>query len=280
MSHYPMPHDGLGVIEPDRAHGRRIVKQFLAGLVAGLIGAAVWAAVVAMTGFEVGIIAWALGALVGFACAASGSHRGVGMGVLASLIAIAAIGAGKLGGAWFVADQVVQDLSGPIDDEFLVSYIADETLADYEAAGYELDYPPGADLDFPTREGDYPVRVWSEASGQWEEMSGFERQELREQVIAERRAFHAVMVIAAFFGSFGVFDLLWMFLAVGSAFKLAASEPESDSSGRVAPPESEEQSGVGFFGGHMPAGDPEPRTFDNADDLDERMDRSMDERAA
>lgn len=76
----------------------------IAGGVAGLIGAAVWAAVAYYANLEIGWIAWAVGGLVGFAVAAAGGSGGAG-GLIATLITIVAICGGKVAAVNFALDK-------------------------------------------------------------------------------------------------------------------------------------------------------------------------------
>ncbi|MBN4052614.1 hypothetical protein JYT82_00715, partial [bacterium AH-315-K20] len=68
----------------------------IAGCVAAVIGAAIWAAVAYYAHFEIGWIAWIIGAMVGGAVfATAGDQAGMMTGVGAAVIAIAGVVGGK-----------------------------------------------------------------------------------------------------------------------------------------------------------------------------------------
>jgi hypothetical protein len=70
------------------------MKGIFAGIIAGIAGALVWAIVAYFTGFEIGWLAWGVGALVG-AAVAWGSEGTQTTGVVAVIITVIAIIAGK-----------------------------------------------------------------------------------------------------------------------------------------------------------------------------------------
>jgi len=70
----------------------RITLPALGALLAALIGGAIWAAIVVQTNYELGLIAWAIGGLAGYAVVklnpgqCTGVHQGIA--VIASLLGI------------------------------------------------------------------------------------------------------------------------------------------------------------------------------------------------
>jgi hypothetical protein len=83
----------------------------IGGAVGGAIGAAIWAGIAYFTGYEVGWIAWGVGALAGVGTMA-GARESAGFmsGIVASAIALASLLAGK-----FVAGSMVLDDLGLSD---------------------------------------------------------------------------------------------------------------------------------------------------------------------
>lgn len=67
----------------------------IAGSIAGIAGAALWAFVAYKLGLEIGWIAWIIGALVGFAVSMAGGQGG-NAGLVAAAIAVLAICGGKI----------------------------------------------------------------------------------------------------------------------------------------------------------------------------------------
>jgi hypothetical protein len=99
-----------------------MIGAFIGGLVGGVIGAGIWAAIVYFTGFEIGIVAWGIGLLVGFgALVLSGGRAGAAGGVIAAVLALGAVLLGKVlvvmvhfGDAAITMQSVTQTLS-PFD---------------------------------------------------------------------------------------------------------------------------------------------------------------------
>ena len=73
-------------------------------LVAAAVGAVAWGLIAQYTGFEVGYVAWGIGAAIGFISALLGSG-GVPNGVLCAVLALVAVGAGKLLGSYWTAEK-------------------------------------------------------------------------------------------------------------------------------------------------------------------------------
>ena len=80
----------------------------LAGLVAAVVGGVGWTIQVALTEYELGLVAWAIGGLAGFAVArAAGNRRGLPLQLVAVGSALLGILLGKYGTyVWTVRDQL------------------------------------------------------------------------------------------------------------------------------------------------------------------------------
>lgn len=206
----------------------RAAQAVAGGLLGGGVGVALWTGVVYFTGYELGILAAFLGIFVGVGVAmGAGPNRGGGTAVLAGAIALLAVLGGKGAVAWVYAQQFLEEnmAVGDLSDEFLVSCLADEVVAEYEWEGYHLDYPPGADLEYPDSRGDYPEDVWAAAESQWLAMTDEQRATYRESVAGTEGAMGAAFLLMLIF-SFGLFDLLWIGIAVSSAYRIARDVPQ------------------------------------------------------
>jgi len=73
-----------------------MVGTLIGGVIGGGVGAAIWAGVTYFTGWEVGLIAWAIGLLVGVGAKLLGRPSAPGA-VLAGVIALASVLLGKFG---------------------------------------------------------------------------------------------------------------------------------------------------------------------------------------
>ena len=205
----------------------------ISGLVAGVIGACVWAAIVYYSGFEIGWIAWGMGVLVGVAVAAGAKgDLGASTGIGAACIAAASV----LGGKYAVTQLMVNDYwngegaadigeMSMVDEEYLVSEIADQLIEQREAAGETVEWPDydEDDEDLTLRET-YPQEIWDDAQARWDNADDNYRAQHREYVEAKVETMMAelksIVVEQGFLQSFTLWDLLWLGLAVASAWRI------------------------------------------------------------
>jgi len=225
------------------------LKLILGGLAGGLVGAGIWAGIAYMTDYEIGWIAWGVGALVGFGVRALGSsematfdratrqrvvRRVPAMapalaGLVAAIIAMGAVMAGKYATIHLVLSDM---LAAPeaADTEMILSGVADEIVMEREEAGRHVQFPPGMDYESASKQADYPPDIWKEAQVRWASLSPDQQaawlQERGERVRAVMGAMGGAGGIALLMSSLGVFDILWFGLAGWTAFKLGMSIEE------------------------------------------------------
>lgn len=221
-----------------------MLKSLIGGLIAGLVGAAIWAAISFWTGYEIGWIAWGIGGLVGFAVALGG-QQGMTAGLAAVVISVLAIMGGKyatvellvnkeLGGSEQMVEQAVDRLE---NEEFVVSWLADGIIEERTAQGEEITWPPGVtaeEAEQPDEESEYPPEIWSEAASQWDGMPPEERDAYRAQLADMIRqnieenfaAFRTEIKRDGFSASFGPLDIVFILLAVVTAFKIGRGTEE------------------------------------------------------
>ncbi len=106
--------------------------------------------------------------------------------------------------------------------------LADAVVEEFESDGRDVDWPPGMDVDSAWREAHYPADVWAEAQTRWDAMSETDREIYKVAVtqhLAEGMVFNEQeMLNWGFVQSFTLFDILWVGLAVVTAFKLGAGQ--------------------------------------------------------
>lgn len=207
-----------------------------AGLVAALLGGLIWAAIVLVTDYEVGWVAWGIGALVGFAMAAVTRTRGRSMALAAAALALVGLIAGK--------GFVVAGSAGSIADELMESpeYLAGAVAWEMYGTG-ELEPATIEAIDATEAAGDtLSDALWADMLAQGEaRLSAMPETDRR--VLAEEAA-------AGFVGQMGLvdgimaqlsgFDLLWLLLAMGTAYKIMeAREPEVEVAAAEAEPGAE-----------------------------------------
>ena len=208
-----------------------LVLATVFGVICGLVGAAVWAAIAYNTGYEIGWIAWGVGAAVGFGCALGArGHSGTMTGIIAAAIALFAVMGGKYAAVSMIIDEVVHKQSlqkHAVSDEEVVSIVARTVAAEHREAGKNYQWPDGVDQATPMGEEEFPAPVWKEASTRWEAMDQGAKDEYRSSV-QERynRGLSRALEEAkteGFVAMLSPFDLLWLFLALGSAFSIGSS---------------------------------------------------------
>ena len=210
-------------------------KGLIGAAVGAALGAALWAAISHFTGYEVGYVAWAISGLVGGIAAAMGG-RGSQMGVACAGLALVAILVGKFAAGHFMLKGELREFLGQaVTREHYDAYAEDaeafsvlKSVDDYPR--YMVDYgftgATGAGAvssrevsrfitnavprlqRFHAEQPSYAT--WSRASSA--EMEAMFRQE--------------VSTMDIFKNSFGLMDILFLFLGVTTAFKLGEGTPK------------------------------------------------------
>lgn len=225
------------------------------GVLGGAVGVGVWAAIAHFTGYEVGFVAWAVGGLVGVAAILGAQGRGsTSLGVMTAVIAVGAILAGKLVGAHLLIEDMASEAS--LDDTACCS-LATDIVAEFEEEGVELIWPdPESDVAGVTF--GFPVAVWDRARDRWNGMDDAARAELTTSLESEEATARGVATGVVFAASvLRPSSLLWIGLAIASAFKLGATRPgeTTETLGVMvtsnAPVESTPQAAAPSFG-HLP----------------------------
>ena len=210
-----------------------LVRCLVGGLIGAAIGGAIWVAVGYFTQYEVGWIAWGIGAIVGLGVRVGGQETdGLAPGALAVLIAILAIVASKYLVVSMLVDQEipVASFSVEADAEMMISREADRIEEEYEAAGKEVKQPEGAEDDDTPLPDRYPKEIWKEATKRWNAIPPEEQKTLMKQAEAEFNEMFGELIEkvkaetkkSAFQESFSPFDILWFVLAAMTAFRLGS----------------------------------------------------------
>jgi phosphate/sulfate permease len=208
------------------------MKGMIIGVIAGVIGAAVWAALAYFTGYEIGWLAWGIGAVVG-AAMATNENRNTMTGVIAAVITIVAITGGK-----FLAVEasishekgiIIEELESDINienSEYVISWIADEIVEEKLENGETVDFPAGVEAGFASAKEDYPSHIWVLAEEEWDSMTDDEQNKYREDI---RQASYAnINEVGNYYrqegfkASFGFMDAIFFALAIGTAFKIGS----------------------------------------------------------
>ncbi len=208
----------------------RAIPALMAGAIAALIGGAVWAALVAFAHLEVGYVAWGIGVLVGVAMAAVTQTRGRGMAMLAAGLAALGLVAGKTMIVQFATEPaLVEEIEA--DQEWLA-----------EAAAYQLQAKGGLPADIQqqydalTDDDTIPDALWLgmlEAGGA--HLASLQPEE-RTRVAADYASYllSGFDFTTLFVMQMSLWDLLWFGLAIATAWKIMASERQSETTAAPA----------------------------------------------
>lgn len=208
------------------------VTQIIAGVAAGAVGAAAWAAIGFYFGVNLGLVAWGIGLLVGVAIAMTGASGRL-PGVAAVLISIVAVLAGKYGTFELAAERVHRvnqaDIAQlDVGDRGVLATRLRQLAEQRMEAGEELAWPDGMSLDDANDLADYPPDLREEVEKEWSAKTESEREELRErhredveETMAIMRGGFRGIQRAAFFSSFGFRDMLYLGAAVFTAWWIA-----------------------------------------------------------
>lgn len=211
--------------EPEKPE-RPFALSITVGLVVSLVLGGIWAAIAIATDREIGFIAWMIGLGVGAAMAWAAGRRSTRLGVAAVLLSLVGLVAGKVMTAEIgLVDSVVDEI---LADPYYVNGLAYRVLADDGQVSPEVQ----AWWEDPDAANPPPDAIAGEVAA------------LEEQIIAlvattpeeEKRAWAepiARTLIAEASPvdrySLSMYDGLWVLLAVGAAWGMAA--PRRDEAG-------------------------------------------------
>lgn len=203
-----------------KGDGDGFLKGVSGALIAALVGMVGWYLLIKVTGYEIGYAAWGVGALTGFGTRLLGATGSFKLGVLAGLFAFFAI----IGGQYLV----VRNIAGAEFDKLGIASYQEQLDEANTAVTLKMDEEQKA---FIAKQDEVNVS----------EVSSDRLKEFRETDLPKFRDFIAGKPTKAEFlsrinlamnswsiqfsmlkESLGLFTLLWIFLGVGSAYKLGA----------------------------------------------------------
>jgi len=215
----------------DSEEGALSPAAIAAAIVAALLGALVWKFVAVTFEYEFGLIAWGIGGAVGFAAASAGS-RGVQAGVVCAILAFGSIVVGKYWAYSAFVDQFQDEISGAMEYDGEMYDYFEEEMEDARL------FVAGSGTDIFTRR--FMVdRGYTYASNP-ADVSAAELADFREYVEPELRlmaqnppnfeewqagsvaSLEGISPWALMREDFGLLDILFGFLGIGTAFRLAS----------------------------------------------------------
>jgi hypothetical protein len=227
--------------EPDATGGTKLAKaasiavtpmawafSVVGAVIGGAIGAVVWAAVAYGLHREISWIAMGVGLVTGFGAALpAGKRAGAVTGLIAAVVALGAIVAGK----YVATSMIVDDLMNKelrtvarhqIDDGDMLTHLARDIAKEQTDQGKPLTWPDGVDPKTAAGEEEFPAPVWKEAKASFAAMSASDKDQLQAHLQAKFNQDMKGMVeqikAEGFSESFSLFDILWFGLALVFAF--------------------------------------------------------------
>ncbi len=203
----------------------------VAAVVAALLGALVWKFVAVTFEFEFALIAWAIGGAVGFAAASVGS-RGMLAGVVCAVLAFGSIGLGKYWAYSAFVDQFQEAISGAMEfDEEMEDYFEEEmedarllvsgSGTDVFIRRYmvERGYTDATD---PARVSKAELADFREYVEPMLRDTAQNSPEFEEWLAGSVESLDELSPWAMMREDFGVLDILFVFLGIGTAFRLGS----------------------------------------------------------
>ena len=206
------------------------LKALAAAAVVAVIGAFLWRFVAMTTEYEFGLLAWVIGGAVGFAAGSLGA-RGLGSGIACGILALLAI----LGGKYLII-QTMQEEFAALADEFQEEVMQEYYTAELASARvYVEQVESDADLRDFMVEHEY-TDAWTANDVSDEELDVFrEDVDSRLQWLATEPTFDEWLAdltgivadastIEIMREDFGLVDLVFLVLGVGTAFRLGTGQ--------------------------------------------------------
>ncbi len=207
-------------------------KGLWAGIAAGICGAVLWGVLAFFcTNFEIGWLAWGIGAAVG-AAVAWGSEGNSHVGAAAVTITVLSILAGKYlpveVSLFKEVRKAKQDLVWRVkDDEYMIGCLADEIMDVSEGQGHSVTYTFNPENILEIQK-DYSEELWQQAKTKWDSMSAAEKETYRAQVRQQTEesivAFFSLLRKDNFSRSLDGIDIVFFVLGNVTAYNLAAKK--------------------------------------------------------
>lgn len=200
-----------------------LLPAIFAGLGAALVGGIIWTVVMAVTGYEVGYAAWALGGLVGFAMSHTTARRGATAGTAAAGMALVGLIIARV----LIAEFVLVSVS--------IAEVHDDPDLMLQAVAFEMQleasYPEGIQSEYDAiPDGDTISDALWERMLQASEMELEAMDETRQTAVAEQflvAVFGQIGLIGRVTAQFGLYDVLWVLLAVSTAWGMMKKADET-----------------------------------------------------
>ncbi len=210
-------------------------KALIAAAIAAILGALLWSFIAIQFDYELGVIAWLIGGAVGFAAAAFNS-QGKTAGAICGVLTLVAILGGKYIAMEHFKDEILSAFSANIeqaDEEMKAVYEQQKTAAETFAALppgeqplyqfiAEFHYGENATIeDLTPEEIDYFKQDVQPELEKFATNPPHYEQWLSDSVYGGMEKISSIDLIKE---SFGFIDVIFLFLGIGTAFRLGSAE--------------------------------------------------------
>lgn len=200
---------------------RREPNPVLAGILAAVLAAVLWAVIAYATGYEIGWVAWGVGALIGFAVAKSSREPSPALGATAAVIAVGALILAKILILEFALPSVVEQEVLKNRQATAAMFLVDMGIN--QSFSPELQAQVEMAKSGDERQDGIGARMVREAEARAADASPAERERVVHRQVAnllEEAGFFAVLGRL-----FSLWDVVWIFLAIGSAWRIGQRGP-------------------------------------------------------
>jgi hypothetical protein len=201
----------------------KLIAATVAGAIAAIFFGVIWAGIATFTGYELGILAWAIGLGVGFAVSYFAKGRGMSLAVLACVLAVTGILAGKIltiywAGPIMFAKEMEKNKETA--DQLIATVVlkdlkAEKTFSAEELALIDSEDQKIAPKDEALAEG-IRAKIQERASG----LSDPERLTLLKRAGSD--IIGTLSIVSLLKEQFTMMDILWAALAIISAWRMCA----------------------------------------------------------
>jgi hypothetical protein len=152
-------------------------------------------------------------------------------GAIVAIVALASIAGGKYAVVSAIADTAMAELKKEavfeVTEQDAKMYMASGLIEEAEAAGKKLKWPTGSEPEEGVEsEKDLPPEIWKDVQARWRAMDATAQSQYVASVKAQTEHMAEQLSSAireeGFLQSFGLLDIVFALLAIGTAFTLGA----------------------------------------------------------
>lgn len=207
------------------------INAILGAFLGAVLGAIAWAAVAAVTGMELGLVAWGVGGLVGLGAFVL-DGRGLASGVVCACLALVAIVAGKFMVINHFANQELSAIADIGLSQELYNELHTDAM-DFAQVTSEAEYPAfmvshgyseaetpenvfASEIDFFKEVNVPDLQAWAANPPTYEQWRADSTQQAQAFVMEN------IPLTEIFIESIGIIDIVFFALGIGTAFRVGS----------------------------------------------------------